>query len=120
MAAHERALSADGWRIEAPQGSNSLLVESMVRAHNAAIDRFAPYHLELGFTTDPARGLVTGDNPMVITKPPMIQLGVQHGLALGDAELIYMPLARRVTASFTPRRDRSERSILCMCVHSTV
>ncbi len=70
-------------------------IDGMVRAYEFALKRFLPSQAQLLYTSG-AVGLVTGDTPLVFSDSSLMRLGTRGGVALGDAEVVYMPLARNV------------------------
>jgi len=66
------------------------------------------WHLQVIEVDASLPGLALGDNPMVHAHLPSSRFGIRDALAVGDADLIMAPLARRVVVFFTKDRIASK------------
>jgi hypothetical protein len=87
------------WRVEAIRTGNGPHVEAMARHHNMALEKLAGMHVQLIRPATARVGFVLGDVPVVVAND--WQVGSHNGVALGDADTLYMPIARRLAVLFT-------------------
>ncbi len=85
-------------------------VESMLRYHNQALERFERFHCSL-YEVPGGLEFVTSDNPVILgSGPNLMRVGVQNGgLALDEANFIFMPLTRWIGACLTAEPEDSGR-----------
>jgi len=87
----------DRWR-----QSNVFYVSQSAEAFNKTNAMLADKYVELVWVRDPAPRLLTGDSPLVVANGTNWR---RVRVALGDAELIYMPLSPTLAASLVTGRE---------------
>ena len=86
----------DGWH-----RANVFFVERMAEAHNKALDKLRPLHIQPAWTRLRRVEFLTGDTPVVRYDTQTRQIRV----ALGDADQFFMPISRTLLVAFTTREE---------------
>jgi hypothetical protein len=81
--------------------SNRMLVEQMAANYNKILDRFEHLHVQIIVPNSRHVRFATGETPVVHFDHSTLRLGLRSGLAFGDAQHFYMPLAPHVAVMFT-------------------
>lgn len=90
---------------DAMMDTNEMFIAAMGRANNYALDRFKRFKLQFVEVNHARLRLGIGDNPLVVSTGSVIQLGPLAGLALGDADFIYMPLSPVLGVSLASKAE---------------
>lgn len=90
--------------LDADERSRKLLSESTARQHDKIAEMLNGFAIQIIWTEPPLPGFVLGDVPVIHANTQSGRYGFRDGLALGDADLVIGPLARRVAACFTVQR----------------
>lgn len=81
--------------------SNKLFVlQRMIANYNLAANYLATLHIQRLTNRSTQVGFITGDTPLVISRYNGLQVGLASGLALNDADAIYLPLAPHLAVQF--------------------
>jgi hypothetical protein len=77
------------------------IVNRMWHYYQLALEYLEGLHLQ--FVTSEPRGVgfICGDSPFVVGRYGGLRLGVENGLALHDADIIYFPLSPQLGIMFT-------------------
>lgn len=99
------ALLEASW--ESTVGSNRMYVDTVARAHNFAIEKFPHSHLQrIVAPRSTTIGFLSGDTPLVHADTEAgLRVGIPHGLALGEAGVVYYPLSPRVAVCLNQEPD---------------
>ncbi|MGA8724814.1 MAG: DUF4238 domain-containing protein [Acidimicrobiales bacterium] len=91
--------------VAATEASRVLFVGGMTRIYGKVMEILRPLHLQIGVPFKRDIGLLFGDTPVVVQSG--VKVGVREGVAIGNCELVYMPLSRwtAMSLSAAPRGD---------------
>ncbi|CAN5871679.1 hypothetical protein BH23ACT12_BH23ACT12_18310 [soil metagenome] len=86
-----------------PKGS--FVIERMAHIYNLAIDKLKPLHVQAVNAVRPGIDFILGDSPFVYYTDDEIRVGGQSGLALGDAEHLFLPVSPRLAVMFSAKQE---------------
>jgi len=94
--------------------ASPFIIERMLHAYNAALEKLIPLHVQTVVPSTNAIDFITGDSPFVYLDAAQERIGARGGLALGDAEHAYMPLAPRLAVMFTTSEEEDKVALPMM------